>query len=58
MDPKPPSPSEHATGDAEAIVEEYGPLAVRRLRKDDGRHLIAYDRAAPSLENEDPAPGR
>jgi hypothetical protein len=38
--PSPPSPG----GGQEREVERYGPLERRRLRKDDGRRLIAYAR--------------
>jgi hypothetical protein len=36
----------------EAAVERYGPLEVRRLRKDDGRALIVYTRVEPPEDTE------
>jgi hypothetical protein len=49
MQAKPARPSKREAGDgqdgAEEAVERDGPLEVRRLRKDDGRQLIAYYRA-------------
>jgi hypothetical protein len=55
MDAK-PGPRAHgsAPGPGEAAVERYGPLAVRRLVKDDGRALIVYERVEPS-EGDGPA---
>lgn len=37
---------EPAHADREAPPERAGPLAVQRLRKDDGRALIAYRRVS------------
>jgi hypothetical protein len=31
----------------ELPAERYGPLIVRRMRKEDGRALIRFDRARP-----------
>jgi hypothetical protein len=46
MDANPGPSSRPAAEDAkDAGAERYGPLALRRLRKDDGRALIAYARA-------------
>jgi hypothetical protein len=51
MDAKPASsterPAAHEQGGADGDLERYGPLALRRLRKDDGRALILYSRAGP-----------
>src|SRR5260370_7636481 len=44
MQPKPASAAESGAGE----VERYGPLELRRLRKDDGRRLIVYSRVHPS----------
>jgi len=44
MQPKPASAAESGAGE----VERYGPLELRRLRKDDGRRLIVYSRVEPS----------
>lgn len=46
MDPKPAPASQKAAGgerDGDA-TRRYGPLELRRLRKDDGRQLIVYSR--------------
>jgi hypothetical protein len=54
MDAKPGPPSRPSDGDArEDRSERYGPLELRRLRKDDGRALIVYARAEGAAE----APG-
>ena len=50
MDAKPASSSEHTPGGQEDGSERFGPLAVRRLRKDDGRQLIAYERTEADTE--------
>jgi hypothetical protein len=48
MDAKPGSSSQGSDPDpGESDVESYGPLELRRLRKDDGRALIAYQRREP-----------
>jgi hypothetical protein len=44
MEPKPASAAESGGGE----VERYGPLELRRLRKDDGRGLIVYSRVEGS----------
>jgi len=46
-----------AAGDA---VESFGPLALRRMGKDDGRSLIVYERGDPAPQDAsgDPGPGR
>jgi hypothetical protein len=47
MDAKPGPPPRPSREDArDDGTERYGPLELRRLRKDDGRALIAYVRAA------------
>ncbi|HXB15802.1 MAG TPA: hypothetical protein VNV44_08670 [Solirubrobacteraceae bacterium] len=51
MDGKPGPPSRPSGGDArEGGSERYGPLELRRLRKDDGRALIVYARADEAAE--------
>jgi hypothetical protein len=53
MDAKPASsPQGSPPGQGDAAVERYGPLAVRRLVKDDGRAVIVYERARPSADGE------
>lgn len=56
MDRKPGSPDEPgAAGGREPPIgeqpdedsERFGPLAVRSLRKDDGRSLLAFTRVEP-----------
>jgi hypothetical protein len=48
MDAKPGSSSQASNPDpGDNAVERYGPLAVRRLVKDDGRALIVYERVEP-----------
>ncbi len=37
-------------------MERYGPLAVRRLVKDDGRSEIVYERVEPPEGREPAAP--
>jgi|tagenome__1003787_1003787.scaffolds.fasta_scaffold20577264_2 hypothetical protein len=54
MDAKPGSSSQGpaaepgATDGSDGTAERYGPLQVLRMRKDDGRQLIAYSRAEPA----------
>jgi hypothetical protein len=55
MDAKPSGSPEPASAGAEDAVERYGPLEVRRLRKDDGRQLIAYGVDEGAEAREDPA---
>jgi len=47
--PAEPEPGEPGagSGSSETAVERFGPLALERLRKDDGRSLIIYSRAEP-----------
>lgn len=47
--PAEPAPGEPGagSGSSETAVERFGPLALERLRKDDGRSLIIYSRAEP-----------
>jgi hypothetical protein len=48
MEAKPGSSSQGSEPDpGAAAVERSGPLEVRRLVKDDGRALIAYERREP-----------
>jgi hypothetical protein len=48
MDVKPGSPSQGTEPDpGEGAIERFGPLEVRRLVKDDGRSLLAYQRREP-----------
>ena len=55
MDAKPGSSSQGSAPDpGAAAVERYGPLALRRLVKDDGRSLIVYERAEPSGNGAEP----
>ena len=49
--PGPPAPAPEP-GAGEAPAEHYGPLGVRRLRKDDGRHLTVYAHARPAHGDE------
>jgi hypothetical protein len=45
-----PAPGDRGRADragARAAQERYGALALRRLRKDDGRALIVYSHAGP-----------
>jgi len=49
----PGDPTSGATGGD----ERYGPLAVRRTRKDDGRALILYSDARPGRSEIDDAAG-
>ena len=52
MDEKPgPPPPREAARTEPGPVERYGPLELRRLRKEDGRELIVY------AHGRDPAPG-
>jgi hypothetical protein len=53
-----PSEQPGAAG-AEGGLERYGPLGLRRLRKDDGRALIAYTRVEPPsvLDAREPGAG-
>jgi hypothetical protein len=57
MDAKRGSSSQDPAPDSrEDVVERFGPLALRRLVKDDGRSLIVYERAQPPERREpDPA---
>ena len=50
-EPRPPG----ARGDPGA--ESFGPLAVRRMTKDDGRSLIVYERADPLSQAGSGEPG-
>ncbi len=51
MDAKPGPPSRPAGEDGRGDgAERYGPLALRRLRKDDGRALIVYTRVESAGE--------
>ena len=46
--PEPPSDGAGAAGDGpQSDAERFGPLALERRRKDDGRALIIYRRAEP-----------
>jgi hypothetical protein len=36
--------------DRDALAEDFGPLALQRVKKDDGRALILYSRAEPEPE--------
>jgi hypothetical protein len=58
MDAKPSASSPGAAdGGQPDEVERYGPLELRRLRKEDGRQLIAFTRVAddPAIDAEPPA---
>jgi hypothetical protein len=44
--PAPATPAPEAV-DRDDQSERYGPLAIARYRKDDGRALILYERADP-----------
>jgi hypothetical protein len=51
MEAKPGPPEQGPAPDPEASVERYGPLELRRLRKDDGRRLIVYRRVEPAEDS-------
>jgi hypothetical protein len=51
-------PEGHPTSEATGDDERYGPLVVRRTRKDDGRALILYSdarRAHGGIDDDDDA---
>jgi hypothetical protein len=45
--PSAPQDEPDAAPADEQPAERYGPLIVRRMRKEDGRALIRFDRAQP-----------
>jgi hypothetical protein len=50
-------PPDDPTSEPMGGGERYGPLAVRRTRKDDGRALILYSDARPGRSEIDDAAG-
>jgi hypothetical protein len=57
MDAKPSSSSPGSGPGQESEVERYGPLELRRLRKEDGRQLIAYTRVEQTPPSDPGAAG-
>jgi hypothetical protein len=67
MERNPPADADHSAGGpsppptaggAAAPAEILGPLAVRRMAKDDGRSLLVYERILPRREAAGETPGR
>jgi hypothetical protein len=51
MPDQPPGPSDAQPTPAPGAVEQFGPLTLRRLVKDDGRALIFFSVTEPAHEN-------